>query len=190
MKRIFNCILFAVVIVPLMINCGGSSDEKLSDGELIKRADKYYARADSLLREGNTDSAQPEFAEAIHCYEKLIKLFPDSPHRLNAHYQVGLAYASGSQDFHRAVSMLKKAVYEYPDSEDAAHCQFMIGFLYANSMSDINRARSAYTKFLRKYPDHEMAESVKWELEHLGKDINEVFKDVGAESGLEIMDKE
>lgn len=185
MKRIFKCILFAVVIVPLMIDCGGKSDEKL-----IKKADKYYAKADSLLREGNTDSAKPEFAEAIQYYEKLIKQFPNSPHRLNAHYQAGLAYASGFQDFHRAVSILQKAVYEYTDGEDAAHCQFMIGFLYANSMSDIDKARSAYTEFLRKYPNHDMAESVKWELKHLGKDINDVFKDVGAESGLEIMDKE
>ena len=50
----------------------------------------------------------------------------------------------------------------------------MIGFIYANSVSDTAKAREAYTIFLKKYPDHELVSSVKWELAHLGKDINQI----------------
>ncbi|MDZ7262494.1 MAG: tetratricopeptide repeat protein, partial [candidate division KSB1 bacterium] len=52
--------------------------------------------------------------------------------------------------------------------------QFMIGYLYANEIKDLDKARSAYQVFLEKYPENELVPSVKWELDHLGKDISEI----------------
>jgi hypothetical protein len=67
-------------------------------------------------------------------------------------------------------------VKEYPESKYGPQAQFMIGFVYANNQVDTSKAREAYNLFLEKYGDHELAASVKWELENLGKDINDILK--------------
>ena len=50
----------------------------------------------------------------------------------------------------------------------------MVGFIYANTTSDTAQARLEYNQFLQNYPDHELVPSVEWELQYLGKDINNI----------------
>jgi hypothetical protein len=50
----------------------------------------------------------------------------------------------------------------------------MSAFIYANDLKDIEKARAAYKSFVETYPQHELVPSVKWELEHLGQDINDI----------------
>ncbi|MDP6133258.1 MAG: hypothetical protein QF856_01540 [Candidatus Marinimicrobia bacterium] len=46
--------------------------------------------------------------------------------------------------------------------------------IYANILENIERAVSIYQTFLETFPDHELVSSVKFELEILGKSINEI----------------
>ena len=56
----------------------------------------------------------------------------------------------------------------------------MIGYRYANDIKDYDKAKKYYQEFLKKWPMHELAASVKWELDHLGKDISELELQLGS----------
>lgn len=89
-------------------------------------------------------------------------------------YNAGLAYTNLLQDFDTGTSLLQDLVTQFPDNKRAPEALFMSGFIYANSAADTARAREYYSRFLNMYPEHALALSVKWELEHLGQDINSI----------------
>ena len=44
----------------------------------------------------------------------------------------------------------------------------------ANVINDTKSAQVEYESFLKKFPDHELSPSVKFEIEYLGKSIEEI----------------
>ncbi len=50
----------------------------------------------------------------------------------------------------------------------------MVGYLYANHLKNKDQAKAAYQTFIRDYPEHELVKDAQWELDHLGKDVNEI----------------
>ncbi len=155
MKKVLGAPLTVVLILAMVAACGKMPDER-------------------LMEKGKKFEAKGKFVEAAASYEKLAKLYSKSPFAPEALYRAGVVYANALQKFPEAISEFKKVVQKYPESKSAAPSQFMIGFIYANSISDTAKAREAYTTFLKKYPDHELVSSVKWELAHLGKNINQI----------------
>ena len=155
MKKNFGIPLTFVLILALIAACGKMPDER-------------------LMEKGKKFEANEKFVKAVASYEKLAKLYSKSVFAPEALYRAGVVYANALQKFPEAISEFKKVVQKYPESKSAALSQFMIGFVYANSVSDTAKARKAYTIFLKKYPNHELASSVKWELAHLGEDINQI----------------
>ncbi len=73
-----------------------------------------------------------------------------------------------------AVRSYEQIVENFPESENRSKAVFMLGFLYANELHDTDKARSYYSQMLQEYPDHELAVSVEFELENLGKAIEEI----------------
>jgi len=144
-----------ITIAVLLYGCGQLPDER-------------------LMEKGKRMEENERFEEAVACYMELDEKYPDSPHRAEALYHAGRVYSYGMNDFKEAIEMFQKVSNGYPDSNMAAQSQFMIGFIYANSLQDTANARVAYHRFLEKYPEHELVPSVQWELENLGKDINEI----------------
>ena len=177
--------LAAVFTVLILLAFGCS---KPSDSQLMRQADLYYGQADSLLRINQPQEARQMFLSAVDNYSRLIDSYPDSPRRLDAHYRAGMIYASGLGDHQKAISVLHQAVYQYPDSNISAHCQFMIGYIYHNMARDTAMARKAYLAFLDRYSRHELAQSVQWELDHMGEDINQIpeFKNLDGDTRLEM----
>ncbi len=85
--------------------------------------------------------------------------------------------AQDAQDTQAAIAAYKDVVKHYPDGDKADEAQFMVGFLYANALNDLDNARTAYEAFLENYStssDSGMVLSARWELEHLGKDVQEI----------------
>jgi len=89
------------------------------------------------------------------------------------YFQVGYDFYNDQQP-EKAIENFKKLLDNYPDGEKAAGATFMIGFIYANNLENYEAARIFYNKFIEKYPDHELVSSAQYELETLGKDINEL----------------
>ncbi len=76
-----------------------------------------------------------------------------------------------------AVVKYEQLVELHPKNDFAPQSQFMIGFICANELMELEKAGKAYNAFLKNYSDKSdsgMIASAKWELENLGKDINEI----------------
>jgi outer membrane protein assembly factor BamD (BamD/ComL family) len=68
----------------------------------------------------------------------------------------------------------QKIVDDYPEGDYSAKALFMVGFVNANYLKNYERAEKYYKEFLSKYPDNELADDAQYELDHLGKDINDL----------------
>ncbi|MBU1707834.1 tetratricopeptide repeat protein [bacterium] len=77
-------------------------------------------------------------------------------------------------NFAAAVESYEALVNKYPQSRQAPQCLFMLGYLYANHLDDLDKARTAYETFLEKYPEDPLVKDARWELSHLGQDVNEI----------------
>jgi len=78
------------------------------------------------------------------------------------------------RDFDSAIAAYVDVVNKFSGTNQEAQAQFMIGYIYANILNDNSQAELNYKNFLDRFPDHELAPSVQFELDHLGKDINEI----------------
>jgi len=154
-KRI-GYLLSVIILLNLLIGCG----ERMTKEQMFALAEKYENEESHL--------------KAVETYEKLVKKYPDAENADQAQYKIALIYSNNLTDFHKSVKAHQKLIEKYPDSKFAAQSSFMIGFIYANNLTDFEKAEKYYKEFLGKYPDSELTSSVKWELEHLGQDINEI----------------
>jgi outer membrane protein assembly factor BamD (BamD/ComL family) len=77
-------------------------------------------------------------------------------------------------NFAAAIDSYHEIVKRFPHSPQAPQCQFMIGYLYANHLKNLDLAKEAYSTFIKDYPEHELVKDAQWELDHLGKDVNEI----------------
>ena len=86
----------------------------------------------------------------------------------------------GQEAYADAIENFKIIIEKYPEGKTTAKATFMIGFINANSLENLEEAEKYYTLFVEKYPDHDLADDAKYELNTLGKDINElpIFKDI------------
>lgn len=157
MKKVFAFLLSSILVLTFFFGCNSAPDQ-------------------TLLKKGKKLEEKAKFRDAVANYERLAKFYTKSPLRAEALYRAGFTYTNGIQDFNEAVKNFEMVVKEYPDSKYGPQAQFMIGFVYANNQIDTTKAREAYNLFLQKYGDNELAPSVKWELENLGKDINDILK--------------
>ena len=80
-------------------------------------------------------------------------------------------------DYAAAVMKYEQLVAKHSKSSFAPQAQFMIGFIYANELDELDKAKVAYEVFLENYAsksDSGMVASARWELDNLGKDIDEI----------------
>jgi len=89
------------------------------------------------------------------------------------YFQVGYDFYNDQQP-EKAIENFKKLLEYYPQGDKTASAMFMVGFIYANNLENYEEARIYYNKFIEKYPEHELVASARYELETLGKDINEL----------------
>lgn len=82
--------------------------------------------------------------------------------------------AQEESNFTGAIEAYQQIVQLYPRSPQAPQCQFMVGYLFANHLKNMEMAKKAYETFIRNYPEHDLIKDAQWELDHLGKDVNEI----------------
>jgi outer membrane protein assembly factor BamD (BamD/ComL family) len=90
----------------------------------------------------------------------------------------------GNEEYEKSIKTFKKLVDSYPNGKRHAEAIFMLGFINANDLKDYEAAEKHYKKFLEIYPNHELSDDAQYEIETLGKDINDlpIFKNLGADS--------
>ncbi len=140
----------------IFVGCGGE-----------KTPDEYYAVAEQERNAKNIKSS------LVHL-ENLIKYHPQDSLASQAQYLIGDIYMNDLRDFENAMTAYTKVVTQFRGSNYEAQAQFMIGYLQANYIGNVESARASYKLFLEKFPNHELTPSVQFELENLGKDINDI----------------
>jgi outer membrane protein assembly factor BamD (BamD/ComL family) len=136
--------------------------------EDIQKFPKWLMLKSSELRSDTTIS------EAISTIDYLISEFNDNPIIPEALYLKGNIYLNDKKDFYRAINTYLEIIHKYKGSSFESMSQFMIGYIYANVQTNIPKAKIAYQTFLQNYPEHELAPSVQFELEYLGKQIDNI----------------
>ena len=112
--------------------------------------------------------------ESINNLLYLVKKYPDHELASKGQYIIGDIYMNDLRDFNKALKEYRIVLIDYKGSKEEALAQFMIGYIYANVLKDFDKARSEYQVFLDRFPKHELFPSVKFEIDYLGKDINEI----------------
>ena len=89
-----------------------------------------------------------------------------------------------NQKFELAIENFKGIAENYTDGKRHAESLFMLGFINANDLQDFEEAKKYYSIFVEKYPQHELADDAQYELDNLGKDINDlpIFQDAASDS--------
>ncbi len=112
--------------------------------------------------------------ESINNLSYMVKHYPDNHLAAKAQYIIGDIYMNDLRDFEKALNEYRIVLNSHKGSKEEALAQFMIGYIYANVIKNFDKARSEYQVFLDRFPKHELYPSVKFEINHLGKDINEI----------------
>lgn len=91
------------------------------------------------------------------------------------------------QKFDLAIENFKAIAANYPQGKHHAEALFMLGFINANDIKNLAEAKKYYSEFVQKYPNHDLADDAQYELDNLGKDINDlpIFKDAAADSSTD-----
>lgn len=156
MKRIASLAIVLGVLMSILISCGQK-----------KTKEQFTAEAKRYEREEN-------YKEAIRVLDEAVNAYPEAGFADSLLFTIGQYYSNNLSDFEKAVAVHKRLIEQFPQSAISAHSLFLIGYHYANSLQDTANARVYYERFLKTYPEHELTNSVKWELDHLGQDINEI----------------
>jgi TolA-binding protein len=151
-----NKILINIIIILVISSCVKN-----------QTADELYSNAEIARNEKN-------IKDALSNLDLLLKKYPDHSLAAKTQYLIGDIYMNDLRDFNNAISAYSSVVDRFSGTDQEAQAQFMIGYIYANILGDKLKAEENYKNFLTKYPDHELAPSVKFELDYLGKDINEI----------------
>lgn len=149
--------LFIPLLTSLMLTgCSRMNEQELLDAALSLHKEK-------------------KFAEAIEKYEELVDRFEESPKAESAQMAIASIYSDDMQQYEKAISALHRAIELFPTGDAAPKALFMIGFIYNNQLHNFDSSRVAYENFLAAYPDNEMAPSARFELDNLGKEVEQFF---------------
>jgi tetratricopeptide (TPR) repeat protein len=77
-----------------------------------------------------------------------------------------------------AISVYEEFLEKYPKHEKAPDVKFLIAFTYHNSLKEEDIAKKHYAEFIKMYPDSPLRISAEFEMENIGKDIEnlDMFK--------------
>ena len=129
--------------------------------------------ASDLMQQASDLQQEGKATEALAIYEQITRDFADSPQAPAAMFRCALIYINEQGDPVKAATTYELVSEKYPDSEWGHKGLFAAGYTYANDIANLDRGRTAYEKYLQQYPDSSMAETVRFELENLGKSAEE-----------------
>jgi len=77
-----------------------------------------------------------------------------------------------------AIESYEEFLIKFPKHEKAPDVKFLIAFTYHNSLKEESLAKKHYSEFIKNYPDSPLKVSAEFEMENIGKDIDnlDLFK--------------
>ncbi|MBS4029580.1 MAG: outer membrane protein assembly factor BamD [Ignavibacteriales bacterium] len=156
MKKYFLSILLSFLLLFILSSCS------IDDEQLFQQAQQFVN--------------EKKVPEAIKLLQEIVEKKPNGEFGEKSQKTMISLYQIELQNPQMAIQEARRFVELYPNSAQTPSVYFMIGFIFNNDMHQTDSAKIAYTEFLSRYPNSEMAKSAEFELQNLGKDINEIFK--------------
>lgn len=133
-----------------------------------------YESADEIWKATQSAIAVRDYIKSVKLLTMLVEDYPDAALAPQAQIKIGDIYMNNTHELEKALVAYQKAVDDYPDDESGVKALFMIGFVNANYLQDMEAAQKAYNAFIEKYPNHELVPSVQFELDNLGKSLDDI----------------
>ncbi|MFL2983382.1 MAG: tetratricopeptide repeat protein [Candidatus Neomarinimicrobiota bacterium] len=146
--------------------------EKSVQGQ--KAQNQITAFPEYIINKAESLQKQKMLKEAVNHLMFMMNKYNEHQLAPKAQYMLGDLYMNNFRDFTTAIQEYRKVLDNYGGSNQEPHALFMIGYIYANIINDEKSAKIEYNAFLNRFPKHELAPSVKFELEYLGKSIEEI----------------
>jgi len=146
------------LLMMMFVNCSRDS---------VKTAEGYW----DLGRESFNNK---KYEESIAYYQKLVKRFPQDTLAIQALFSVAEIYKNNLKDFTKSIDSYNQILSQFSADPKTPNASFMIGYIYANDLNDYDKAKASYEKFIELYPDHMLVPSAQWEIENLGKSLDEI----------------
>jgi len=148
MKRL-SFIVFILLVCP-----------SLSWGAEDSQAEAQFKYATTHWDSGNLYAARQE-------YQKLVDLYPDSPHAPEALLRIGDSSAR-LYDFSRAISAYRRIISDFPDLDITEVAHLRLGNYYRDSQ-DYEQSRHHYRRILDNYSYTREAIIARMELLEMGQ---------------------
>ena len=132
-----------------------------------KSAEEYWKSGSALYDVGN-------FKGAIKEYKNICKFYPEDDYAIKSAFSIAEITKNNLKDYPAAIKLYKEIEVKYPESEKSPNALFMIGYIYANELNDHDKANDAYKYFIEKYPNHVLVSSAQWEIDNMGKTLEEL----------------
>lgn len=139
------------------------------------REDWSRYTAETLFEKAARFIEEEKPQHAVDAFEYITMHHPQFPRAIDAWLSMGKIYADQFHEYPHAMDMFTKVIKLYPDSAATAQAYFMLGFINSNYVQNLDEARRYYQAFLEKYSQHELVPSVKFELENLGRNADEIL---------------
>ena len=138
-----------------------------------RSATQLYQDAELLIE-------QDKFEPALDDLTKITEKFADNELSPKSIYRMAEIYMNKMENLDMAIEAYKRVANDYSSSSYGSKGRFMAGFLLANNTNRIDEARIEYEMFIKDYPDNELISAVEFELENLGKSIDDIpqLKDI------------
>lgn len=149
---------------------------------LLGACSKETRTADELWKSGTALYEVGNFEGAVDLYSRIVDNYPENELALKADFSIADIYKNNIKDYDKAIKHYKIIENKYPNSEKTPNALFMIGYIFANEVKDMQKAKEAYNYFIKQYPDHVLVQSAKWELENLGKSLEEIQQAANTET--------
>lgn len=174
MKQTSVLLAFIIFIGVYIIQCGPSLDERLAT---IDELEEQITSSRKVLPDKEANKT------LMDAYTQFINEHPQHEKSPEFMYKTAMIEGDIFEDFEGCIDRLKRLQREYPNHNRAENAFFLVGYTYAEHLKDYDAAKSVYSAFLEKYPDSDLALSVKFELENMGKPIEEleIFKTLTSE---------
>jgi len=173
---------FALTIMALSVALLDGCSKKSPD-ELTQIADQTYATAlktaDSIR--AFTPNIKQHFQPSLDAYEKIVTDCSGTSQAEKALIKIASIRQNDIREPDQAIAAYQRYLSTYPDGQMAPLSMFMVGYLYNNEIHNNDSAKASYQRFLDKYPQSENAPAAQFELQNIGKPLEDVLPPVPEE---------
>ncbi len=133
----------------------------------------------------NDSLARLDFRKAelyIQQAELYSILLPDDELTPTLLYRAG-EIARSARNYDKALELYGRLYAQYPTFEKAPQTLFMQAFILDNDLKRFDEAGQLYQQFIDQYPDDDFTSSAQVLLENLGKDEEEIIRNLNTKAG-------